>query len=113
MSLKDRVEAGVEKAFKRIDSLLLDATFTIKNPTSFNFASSTNVATESTVSIRGYRYDRTTKVDGQVVTKTQFMVKMRELPDTAYTTVVIAGVTYTCNLVSRGDFIVIYDLVRS
>ena len=111
MSLNLKVQAAVDLAFKKVDSLLLDVVFENKSSSSFNFAAGTVNTTDTTYTTRGLLESKKKMVNGSLVTKLILTIKTAGVVLSGYTLVTVEGIAYNCS-VSKGDqFITVFELV--
>ena len=111
-TLATKVQAAVDKAFLKVDSLLKDVEFSNKVVTGFNLATKQSNFTTTVFNTRGL-VERTVKeTDVGVVAVTTLMVKTGGVAFSKYTTAVIEGVVYTCSVQKADAFITILTLVK-
>jgi hypothetical protein len=112
MGLRQRVQNAVNKAFAKIDDLLLDAVFTNNEVADFNFTTGSVTSNVSTYSARGFWQEKSVMVEGTQVVKLTFLLKTEGVVFSGYTKAVIDGKTYTCSVDKSNEYTTELVLVR-
>ena len=111
-NLRSRVQAGVDRAFKKVDSLLLDAIFTNKEVKSFDFNESKVVAKTSTFTTRGFLEEKQVWVGDGLASKTLFLIKTGGIKFNGYTFVTINSIKYSFSVYKGNEYTTYLELVR-
>jgi hypothetical protein len=111
MTLKTSVQSAVDTAFAKIDSLLVDAVFSHKQATGFDFSNGVVTGATSGATVRGFKENRKVWVNGSSVVKTVLLCKTNGIKFGGYTSVVIEGVTYGCSVLDGNDHVTTIELV--
>ena len=102
MGLRRRVTNAVDRAFKKVDDLLEEATLSFKNDATFDFSSQELSASETSKSIRLLIEHKATRAGEETVTKTLAHFKKKDSSDrfNNYTHLKCNGIEYkvlSCN----------------
>jgi len=113
MSQRNKVTKAVDRAFEKIGDLALDATFSNKSVSAFNFTSGEVVQTTQTITKRVVVQSSMSESNGVPTITTYLLTKSTGEDFSVYTEVTIGAAVYNIVKVVDDSFIVTAVIVRS
>jgi len=122
MSLDAAVQKAVDRAFAKIDALLVNVVFISKTPATFDFASGEYTTSGNTFSTRAYMQSKKSTVASSnmrgeniqllpgTVKKTLFM-KTQNIDFNGFTQVIVDAITYNCSVIESDKYVTTLEIV--
>jgi hypothetical protein len=112
-TLKDKAVAAVDKAFRKVDSLMMDATFTAKSASDFSLAAGETVeVVNPPVTKRVYRIEKLIRSAEGPVKVEQFLFKSDGKDYTVYDSLIVNSISYRIVTAVDDGFTVTAEVIR-
>jgi len=113
MSLRNKISKAVDAVFVKIGDLAVDATFTNKTVTDFNFSSGEVVSATATLVKKVVVEEKINRSQEQPTVVTTLMTKSTGEDFSVYTTVTVNSVVYNIISIADDGFLVNATITRS
>lgn len=113
MALDSKIKKAVDVAFKKLDSLMVNVTFSNKRSTSFDFVAGTVNCVNTGLTTRGYMQNVESFVEGSSVLKLSLFVRTEGIVFSGYTTVNVDGTEYSCSVMDSNKFVTTLNLTMA
>jgi len=110
--LKQAISKSVDKAFQKIDSLMIDVVFSNRRSQQFDFSAKQVVLETSNVTTRAFVWSTKAFLNGTLVTVKRLIMKHTDVVLSGYTLVSVAGVDYKYTTYEANDFTITLELTN-